>query len=477
MNILLLTPPPLDGKLPAERIFGCNYGIYTQPNILSLYAATMLQQAGHQVTCLDFPLSGKKIRDFRQFCSRQNFEVIIFYTVFLSKDTDLAARELLRRHNPDTRFVFSGTEPSANPAAFTDDRSVVIRGEPETVIAALMTRLANGSEFADLSNVSWSCRGHHIDNPGSAIVDDLDSLPFPDRSLLPPGNYHNPKLALQPFTTMLASRGCSFRCYYCVPNSLSFAREIEHGRQQPGKPPVRLRSAANVIAEFRQLAAAGYRSISFIDDQFVWGRQRTLEICRGIANTGVEWSCLARADMLKDLDVVTAMAQAGCRYIDIGIESFQQQILDFIGKGCRVEDAYLAVANLKTAGIEPEVNVLIGSCPLETEQTIEHTFRETLKLDVDYVLFSVCTPFPYTRFNEIAHKEGWMIADEYQAIDPIKQSFISYPHLNQKKLEKIIHRLYRRFYFRPGYLCKRLKNLRSFRDFVNKARAALTILR
>lgn len=481
MKILFLTPPPLDHKPPAERIFGCNYGIYTQPNIFYLYPATILKKAGHDVLCLDFPISGNSPREFKRFCHSQKFDVIVFYTVFLSKNTDIIARNMLQKANPGTFFLFMATEPSANPDDFLNERTIVIRGEPESIIVPVVKALGPGHQglqgLEQIPGISYVSEGRRIHTSGSPVIEDLDKLPFPDRTLLPKGNYHNPKLSAQPFTTMLASRGCSFQCYYCVPNSLSFAREIEHKRLKKAKPPVRLRSPENIIAEFAQLARAGYKAISFIDDQFVWGAQRTKEICEGIREFGVQWSCLARADMLQDPEVAMAMGRAGCKYVDIGIESFDQEILDFIGKKCKVEAAYTAVENLKKAGIEPELNILIASCPLETAETIEKTFQETLKLDVDYVLFSVCTPFPYTAFNAMARKEGWMIKPEYEAIDPIKESFISYPHLTKEQLDKIIRQLYTRFYFRPAYLIKRIRKLKSFPDLINKARAALSILR
>ena len=172
-----------------------------------------------------------------------------------------------------------------------------------------------------------------------------------------------------------------------------------------------------------------------------------------------------------------AMAGAGCKYIDIGIESFSQEILDYVGKKLKVETIYPAIRNLKDAGISPELNILLGSCALETKDTIEKTFQETLRLDVDYVLFSVCTPFPYTRFSEVAKKEGWMVKPEYEAIDPMKESFISYPHLTKAELDAIIRRLYIRFYFRPAYVWQRIKNLAGYKDFMNKVKAAISILR
>jgi len=478
MKILFLIPPPLDGKQPAERIFGCNYGVYSQPNIFILYPATILKNAGHDVTCLDFPVEGKGRREFEEFSTGQDFDIIFFYSVFLSKRTDVMARDRLAADSPKTRFVFLATEPSASPDDFLDDRSVVIRGESESRVLPVVEALEGKRQLGEIAGISYQENGEHIHRGGCDVIQDLDVLPFPDRNLLDPKRYSNPKLGTQPFTVMLASRGCSFGCYYCVPNSLSFSREIEHKREgRPGKPAVRRRSPANIIAEFAELVGQGYRSIAFIDDQFVWGRSRTIEICEGIAPFGIEWSCLARADMLQDAEVALAMGRAGCKFVDIGIESFNQGILDDIGKGLKVELLWPAVKNLKAAGIEPKLNILIGSSPLETPETIEATFQEVLKLDLDYVLFSICTPFPYTEFNRKARAEGWMIRPEYEAIDPMKESFISYPHLSKAELDRTVRQLYRRYYMRPSYIIKRLGKIRSPRDLLEKSKAAISVLR
>jgi radical SAM superfamily enzyme YgiQ (UPF0313 family) len=443
-----------------------------------LYPATILKTAGHAVTVMDFPVMGKGRSDFESLAATQDYDAIFFYSVFLSARTDLAARDVFHRGNARTKFVFISSEATAAPEHFINANSVVIRGEPESRVAPLIEAIEKGQPLKGIPGISYMRNGLAMHQGGCQIIDDLDSLPFPDRTLIDARYYHNPKLGAQPFTTLIASRGCSSACYYCVPNSLSFAREIEYKRDhEMKKPPVRFRSAQNVVQEFTALARAGYKAIAFIDDQFLWSVERTLAICEGIAPLGVEWSCLARADSLQKPDVVKAMAGAGCKYVDIGVESFSQEILDYVGKNLKVEMVYTAIANLKAAGVKPKLNILIGSCPLETRQTIEQTFQEVLRLDLDYVLFSVCTPFPYTQFNAVAKKEGWMIKPEYEAIDPIRESFISYPHLTKKELDRTIRRLYRRYYLRPHYIWRMLKQVRSGRELLNKVAAARSLIR
>lgn len=473
MKVLFLTPPPLDGALPAERIFGCNYGIYRQPNIFVLYVATVLKEAGHEVVFRDF--SQEQRPQFENYAKNNRFDVVFFYTVFLARKTDLAARDIWRETSPSTHYVYLATEASAAPEVYVAPDSVAIRGEAESRVLDVLDAFAGKKPMSDIASISYWNDGQIIHTPGCSEIKNLDALPFPDRTLLGSDHFENPKLGVSPFTAMVASRGCSFRCYYCVPNSQSFSREIDFKRDHEGKPPVRLRSPENIVQECTQLAKAGYRGISFLDDQFVWGAERTRAICEGMEPLGLSWSCLARADMLQDRDVVMAMGKAGCRYIDIGIESFNQSILDDIKKDLKVEMVYTAVDNLKAAGIEPELNVLLAASPLETLETMEHTFQEVMKLDVDYVLFSVCTPFPYTEFNAVASKKGWMIKPEYEPIDPIRESFISYPHLTKAELDVAIRQCYRRFYFRPSYIWKRMRTLHGFGDFVGKARAAFEL--
>jgi len=479
MKVTFLTPPPLDGKPAAERIFGCNYGIYPTPNIFVLTLASILKGIGYVVEVRDFPADGLSQGDFHRYLQETDSDIFFFYTVFLSKSTDLLARSLIREHRSAARFIFLSTEPTGCPEEFVANDTVVIRGEPEETVREVVPALVAGADLSGILGISWFDQMTVRHNPPRPLIENLDVLPFPDRSLVDKTRYYNPKLSRRPYTAVMTSRGCSYQCYYCVPNSLAFAREIEnkHFSGRLNKPPVRVRSAHSVLEEIRLIKQQGYRSFFILDDQFLWDVPRTMEIMEGLKGLDMEWCCLARANHLLNEEVVRAMAEAGCAFIAIGVESFTQEILDYIRKDIKVEMIYHAVANLKKYGIEPELNILLGSCPLETEETIEHTLNEVIRLDVDYVLISVCTPFPHTDFNKLASAEGWMIAPEYRAIDPIRQSFISYPHLTGDQLEKIAKRAYRRFYFRPKYIWKKLRKVNSLTDLCDKAKAALSILK
>jgi anaerobic magnesium-protoporphyrin IX monomethyl ester cyclase len=468
MRVTFLIPPVLDGTQDVDRCFGCNYSMYFLPLLGALYPATVLKQQGHSVAMHDFAARRVSKQGFLEFVHSDPSDVYCIYTVFLSQATDRLARDLLRAARPAARFVFFGPQPTWQPEAFLDrDDTYVVRGEPEFTFPLLIDALQRGAALATIDGLSYRGPAGPVHNAPASYVAGLDTLPIPDRTLVDHKPYCNPKLHSKPHTAMLASRGCYAQCWYCVPNSLSYARELEHKKGHGAKPPARIHSAERVIEEFRQIAALGFRSVSVIDDQFLWDEARTVKICNGIQDLKLEWSCLARCDRVSD-KAAGALAAAGCAYVDLGAESFDQKVLDAIKKDIGAGETERAVRILKKHGIGVELNVLLAATPVETEETIRKTLREVRRLDVDYVLFSIANPFPGTEFYDAAKTSGWLAYGDYIPVDPAKKSIISYPHLSKERLEQILAHAYRSHYLHPRTLWRELRKVKSPSDFADK---------
>lgn len=473
MKVTFLIPPVLDGTNDVDRCFGCNYNIYFLPLLPVLYSATLLKDAAESLVILDFPALKKTKKDFEDFIQKDNSDVYVFYTVFLCQNTDLIARQMIRGARKGAHFIFSGPQATFAPEVFLDKGdTVAIRGEPEFIIKEAVCAIRSQSDFNKIPGVSYfgDEKIHH--NPSASFIMDLDQIPIPDRSLLDHKPYFNPKLHRVPHTAMLTSRGCYGKCWYCVPNSLSYARELEYKRGSGRKPPARIHSAERVIREFTEVARLGFKSVSVIDDEFLWDDKRTIQICEGIKHLGLEWSCLARPDKINE-DVAKAMHEAGCAYVDLGTESFDEEVLKAIRKEMLPGDTKRAVEIFKKNNIEVELNVLFGATPKETEATIRKTIKEVKRLNVDYVLFSIANPFPGTDFYSAAKKEGWMFFGDYVPADSAKNSIISYPHLPKKRLEYFISYAYITYYLNPRYLFRQFLKIKNIKDFANKFSTAL----
>jgi anaerobic magnesium-protoporphyrin IX monomethyl ester cyclase len=468
MKITFLIPPVLDHTQDVDRCFGCNYVIYFLPLLGMLYPATVLKQQGYSVAIRDFAARGEKEKAFREFAASDDSDIYCFYTVFLSQRTDCLASDIIRAARPSARFIFLGPQPTWDAEVFLDcENAYVVRGEPDLMTWRLVDALQNGSDLGGIQGLSYRASSGVVHNAPAPFIPDLDALPIPDRTLIDHRPYSNPKLHSKPHTAVLTSRGCSAQCWYCVPNSLSYARELEYKRYHRTKPPVRMHSSQRVVEELSRIAASGFKSVSVIDDQFLWDEERTVRISDGIKNLKLEWSCLARCDRVSDR-TAEAMASAGCAYVDLGTESFDQKVLDAVGKNIRADETERAVRILKKHGIGVELNILFGAAPEETEATIQWSLSELKRLDVDYVLFSIANPFPGTDFYAAAKANGWLAFGDYVPVDPAKSSIISYPHLSKERLEEIVARAYRNHYLHPRTLWREFLKTRSLSDFADK---------
>ncbi len=482
MKAAFLIPPPQAGSPPAERVFGCTYELYPFPPMPVLYAASALREAGHEVSVADGARDGWTPEQFDSYIREHPVDLWAFHSVNLSRDTDLAAHARIRSvTGVETPVVFTGPGPSYEPEVYLrDDRTFVLRGEVEQSLPQLASALSKGNaiDTADRDGLALLGPGGEVRSGAPRQpIEDLDSLPFPARDLVPREAYFNPKLGARPFTAMLSSRGCPHRCRYCVPNALSFARELEGRRASEGeKPRARLRSAGNVIAELEELQREGYRAISFIDDEFVWSADRTEEICSAVGRMGFRWGCLARPDYINER-TAESLANARCLYVDLGVESFVQEILDDVGKDLTVEQAESAIKLLRKLGVPVKLNVLIGASPLETKETLEITVRKAIELDPDVAMFGVCNPFPGTPYWDYAQREKLLVSPEYTPVDVQRQSTVRLPNLSPDELVSAVKRANRRFYLRPRVIVRNLLKARSPGDLLRGARAFLRKMR
>lgn len=476
MKIAFIIPPAADPKVrPAERTAGCTRVVYPAPNIYELTTAAFLEQQGHTVSYHDFIYPRRSTADLDRFLAADDSDAYAIWSVNLGIDDDLSAIARIAARRPEAHILMMGPAPTyfTRKLADASPRVVIARGEPELTVAEWAGKAALGPEgWADIAGLSYTgVDGRLHNNPSRPLNKNLDALPFPARHLLAGRHYHNPKLKTGPYTTAVTSRNCPYHCIYCVPSSLTFAREIDYRANHPGrKPTIGFRSTANVEAEVAELHRLGYRAIGFMDDNFIWDEKRTLELCRILKKYGMLWGCQARVDAITPT-IARALADSGCRYVDFGIESFDPEILRYIKKGITPEQIESAIAMMHEAGVPVKLNVLLGSSPLETLDTIRHTFRRTQALGVDQVMFNIVSPFPGTEFYEIALSNGWIKGGKYRPTDVQRESILNYPHLSARQIEQALRRNNLRYFLHPRFIFRQIRRFTSWTEFTAAAKA------
>lgn len=473
MKATFIVPPCYDHKQPAERSAGCTRVVYLAPNIYELTAAASVRQIeGVEVDYIDCIARNIDIERFNDIIRNDDSDLYLIWTVNLSIESDLRAIEDIRRCQPSVPIILLGPGPTYFISRCLVDSNVfIVRGEPELTVVDLIEHLKNGKSISEVRGISYRNQdGKIINTPSRPLMADLDALPFPARDLVEGVDYHNPKLKTGPYTTMFTSRNCPFHCIYCVPSSLTFAREIEFRREHHRKPTISFRSLKSIEEEIAMLHATGYRAIGFMDDNFIWTEERTRGICEIMKKYDMVWGCEARVDAITE-PIAKLLGESNCRYIDLGVESFDDDILSYIKKGIKVEDIYRAVNLLAKYKVPVKLNILIGSSPLETRRTVKKTLREAKRLPVDQVMFNIVSPFPGTEYYELCKQNGWIKGGEYRPTDVQRNSILDLPHISAKEMERMLFMNNLKFFISPKFIFRQIRRFSSVKEFAHSAKA------
>ncbi|MCD8266465.1 MAG: radical SAM protein, partial [Prevotellaceae bacterium] len=196
------------------------------------------------------------------------------------------------------------------------------------------------------------------------------------------------------------------------------------------------------------------------DDTFTANKKRVLAICSLLVERGLSkrlrWLCNARVDL--DLETMRAMKAAGCRLIIPGIESGNQQILDNIHKGTRVEQFASYVSNAKRAGLLIHACYMVGNRG-ETRETMMDTLRLALRLNTDTAQFFPLIPYPGTEAYDWNLRHGYIERDyeKYCLEDGTHNTVLSLPGLSAGEMVSFCNYARRRYYLRLRYILYRLR--------------------
>ena len=183
MRIGLLVPPAISQDKIPERVYGCTFTYYKQPQLPLLYVASILEREGHEITLKDFT-SDNSWQEYTRFIQTASSDVYIFHTVLLAESADLHAAEYILKHT-QSRIIFFGPHPTLKPESFLlSEQCYVARGEAEFIIRDLLRAFHEGTEGV-VKGISYIKDGEMAENETFGVIEDLDALAFPARHLLP----------------------------------------------------------------------------------------------------------------------------------------------------------------------------------------------------------------------------------------------------------------------------------------------------
>jgi anaerobic magnesium-protoporphyrin IX monomethyl ester cyclase len=311
----------------------------------------------------------------------------------------LIVARLVKRLDARTTVVMGGPHPSMVGATVLQhpEIDICVRGEGERTVVELLDALDRGTCVGAVHGISYRAQGRIVNSPPRSLIEDLDSLSFPhatapavlkEYSLYPPWA----------FQSVFATRGCPYNCFFCG------SREI-WGRR------VRFRSPENVVREIQGIRKLGVDTVHFDDDTFGVTRKYVHDLCDALAHhcPGLKWSCETHVKLIDD-EIVSHMKAAGCRSIQLGVESGNDGILAEMRKGFTIGEALAACKTIKRHGVKLNVFFIIGF-PQETEATLKDTVSAMKRIDCDRISYSIFTPYPGTEAFKYCEDNGLIGVD------------------------------------------------------------------
>jgi radical SAM superfamily enzyme YgiQ (UPF0313 family) len=205
---------------------------------------------------------------------------------------------------------------------------------------------------------------------------------------------------------METSRGCPFRCDFCI-NSVLNDTEMQkmiYGDVTERNSTLRLRSTATLAREIEFLRRTyGITDIVFTDEEFMTQKARVFEVCEGLRPLGITWMTSGRADWA-NREKLQAMKDAGCRGIMFGVETGSQTMMDLMHKSARKDRVIAGLDAARNAGINFLANFMIAH-PGETERTITESVEFCREQELVY-LPAYTTLFPNSK---MFHDNKWRV--------------------------------------------------------------------
>ncbi|MGD8718884.1 MAG: radical SAM protein [Candidatus Zixiibacteriota bacterium] len=386
--------------------YGGDLGIPDRTPPLGLaWIAAVLEREGYSVALYDEQV---ETEDFGDFVADARPKVALIGGTSHGRFRAFEYARRLKEFDPSISVIYGGPHASftaPETLARIGDIDLVAHGEGEYTSLELATWKVRGAgRPEDLSKIHGITyrdeEGRAVATPARERLADLDSIPLPARHLLPMERY---RLVMDmlgiPGTILMTSRGCPICCAFCS-ESFFFGKRYY------------TRGAASIVDEVEQVMDRyGVEGLVIFDSTFSLRRSHVEDFCDELMRRGIEvpWQCQVRVDTV-DKALLAKMREAGCYIICFGVESADEDVLEYISKRITLEKAVRVMHWAKELGLYTKVSFSLGH-PGETFEQAVKTNRFARKYG-HLMTFRGYNPgvriYPGTRVEAYARQHGLM---------------------------------------------------------------------
>jgi radical SAM superfamily enzyme YgiQ (UPF0313 family) len=337
---------------PGKRFF---YDYTPYPFFMGYAAPYVARETGAQTLFRDSIALRESYDSFYKYLDQQQPNLIFIESATPSWEHDRKVIHEIHRRLPDAQIAVTGPITTTNSEQILTDDPVraCIKGEYEKGAV----KVVNGAE---------GVLEHDL-----LTREEMNAAPFPYFDDLHAHLYFdlNPRWQKFPHAHVWSSRGCPFKCIFCVWPATMTGNDPDGNTTRT----VRHYTPDYMEAFLREIIARHkFRSIYFDDDTFNLGNSHALKMCEVMARIGIPWSAMCRADTSK-LETWQLMKDSGCFGVKLGFESGSQYVVDkIVNKHLDLEYAKDVVREIRRVGMSVHGTFTYG-LPGETKEQMLET--------------------------------------------------------------------------------------------------------
>lgn len=392
------------------------------PPVGPLYIATIAKQKECQVIYQDAYLDDITFEDFKKKLSDIKPDIVGVSMNAEDRLASIKTAKVAREVLPDALIIAGGPFPTMVHQEMVEKLNfidLVVRHEGEKPISDILDCLKEDKDFSSVKGITYRDReGKVIVNPDQDYIEDLNTLPIPDFSLLKIEKYKSyipeddffenmDTLEFTPqeksnrlMASLIFSRGCPYNCIFCSAKAM-WQRHY------------RIISPEKALEQVRFFVERGVFDFVFQDDHLLVDKKWFFEFSEGLKKMSqdykenIRFACSARIDAL-DQETAERFYQSGGRMITLGIENLSNQVLKLMNKRIAVEQTWEALEILRKNKIIVRGGILLET-PGEKLENITENIKNHARMR-KYVIqsgtFAALKVYPGSPLEKIAEKEG-----------------------------------------------------------------------
>jgi len=470
MDISLINPPEklrVWAGIPKAHA----HGVYCFPPLGLMYIqAAIEKRSNYRAEIIDPVVQDLDYPDFETMLRKYPLDLVGISTYTHSLPDVQMTINLVRKINPKAVIILGGPHCAMFPdyAIQLEGVDAMVTGDGEDAFLEMIERYNSGQDFSGILGVWWKdSTGTVVKNEARPSTKDMTSYPWPDRRRTDYKSYYLPGTQQPMVTTAITSRGCPHSCPFC----LTYKKQY------------RIRKIDNILDEIEDCISIGITEVHFIDDLFTPNSQWVLKFCDAVEKRGLKFNWGYKTTIAGTTrEQLRRCRETGCTKIHFGVESANNEGLDAWGKHCDTDDVHRVFQWCREEGVRSVAYIMLAGPHERTMDQALKNLDEMLKLDAEYAVFAVFSPYPGTdSFAEGAQK-GLYPADCWDRLMKDPLCGVEVPvcweeHLSKAEILELLKIAHRKFYFRPKFIARQVLNLKTKSELKRLTQGAMSLVK